>query len=190
MHLINRRHLLAGLGSSLAFPAHAEEPAMSLVSAYTFSFPAINGGTIRLSDFRGKPVLVVNTASQCGFTGQFAGLQRLWTRFNPLGLAIIGVPSNDFGGQEPGDAEDIMATAESEYHIEFPMAAKTRVTGPDAHPFYRWTASLRPRETPRWNFHKYLIGRDGKVIDQYHSMVGPDSKTLVAAIDKALKAQP
>jgi glutathione peroxidase len=188
MHLINRRHLLAGLGSSLAFPAHAEEPAMSLVSAYTFSFPAINGGTIRLSDFRGKPVLVVNTASQCGLTGQFTGLQRLWTRFNPLGLAIIGVPSNDFGGQEPGDAEEIMATAEGEYHIEFPMAAKTRVTGPDAHPFYRWTASLRPRETPRWNFHKYLIDRNGQLAEVFPTSTDPTDSRIISALIKVTGA--
>ena len=182
MPLINRRHLLAGLGSSLAFSARAEEPAMSLVSAYTFSFPAIKGGTIRLSDYRGKPILVVNTASLCGFTGQFAGLQQLWTRFHPRGLVIIGVPSNDFGGQEPGNAEEIMANAEGQYHVEFPMAAKTRVTGPDAHPFYRWTASLRPREIPRWNFHKYLIDRKGQLGEVFPTSTDPSDSRIISAL--------
>lgn len=188
MPVLNRRHLLAGLASSLAFSARAEEPVMSLVSAYTFSFPAIKGGTVRLSDYRGKPILVVNTASQCGFTGQFAGLQQLWARFHPRDLVIIGVPSNDFGGQEPGDAEEIMAMAEGQYHVEFPMAAKARVTGPDAHPFYRWTASLRPRETPRWNFHKYLVDRNGQLAEVFPTSTDPTDSRIISALIKVTGA--
>jgi len=105
-----------------------------------------------LSSYAGRPLLVVNTASHCGYTPQYTGLQTLWSRYRDRGLMVIGVPSNDFGGQEPGGATEIGKTAQGEYHVTFPLAAKVAVKGLNAHPFYRWAAQERPQEAPRWNF--------------------------------------
>ena len=146
---------------------------MSRITAYAFSFPGLAGGDIRLSEFAGRPILIVNTASLCGFTPQYGGLQELWTEFGDRGLMIIGVPSNDFGGQEPGGATEIAATAQHHY-VTFPIAAKAVVKGPNAHPFYKWAAEARPKDVPRWNFHKYLIGRDGYIADVFPESVEPD----------------
>ena len=135
---------------------------------------------------RGKPILVVNTASLCGYTPQYAGLQQLWTRFHERGLMIIGVPSNDFGGQEPGGADDILHTAHGQYGIGFPLAAKAQVKGPNPHPFYKWAASERPLETPRWNFHKYLVGRDGHIAAVFATDIEPMDARVIDAIVKQL----
>src|SRR3954468_9441629 len=151
--MIDRRRfswMLAGLGA-LAGPGPVlAETGMSRITAYRFAFPALEGGDIRLSDFAGHPFIVVNTASRCGYPPQYAGLQQLWTEFHPRGLAIIGVPSNDFGGQEPGGVSEIIATAQHQYGVTFPLAAKTVVKGENAHPFYKWAAAERPKDLPRW----------------------------------------
>ena len=107
---------------------------MSRITAYAFSFPALDGGDISLADYTGRPLMIVNTASLCGYTPQYAGLQELWTEFHDRGLMIIGVPSNDFGGQEPGGATEIAETAQHQYGVTFPIAAKAVVKGPNAHP--------------------------------------------------------
>jgi glutathione peroxidase len=133
-------------------------------------------------------VLVVNTASLCGYTPQYAGLQTLWTRYRDRGLFILGVPSNDFGGQEPGGASAIHSTAQGQYHVTFPITEKVSVKGKDAHPFYRWAVVERPLEAPRWNFHKYLIGRDGYLKAAFGSAVEPTDPTIVAAIERELTA--
>src|SRR6202011_3385346 len=138
--MIDRRTILASMlaGLSLARTQTADaQAAMTKVTAYAFSFPALAGGEIRLADYAGRPILVVNTASLCGFTPQYAGLQELWTEFHDRGLTIIGVPSNDFGGQEPGGASEIVETAQHQYGVTFPIAAKAVVKGPNAHPFYK-----------------------------------------------------
>ena len=155
---------------------------MSRLTAYAFSFARLDGGDIRLADFAGKPILVVNTASLCGYTPQYAGLQELWIRFHDRDLMIVGVPSNDFGGQEPGTAADITETANHHYGVTFPLAAKAVVKGPAAHPFYKWAAAERPLETPRWNFHKYLIGRDGRIAAVFSTQTEPNDPKVVAAI--------
>jgi glutathione peroxidase len=131
---------------------------------------------------------VVNTASQCGYTPQYAGLQELWTRYRDRGLMIVGVPSNDFGGQEPGGAHEIEQTANEGYHVSFPLAAKAEVRGPHQHPFYKWAAAERPLELPRWNFHKYLIGRDGHLAASFATQVEPTDPRVIAAIDKELSS--
>ena len=113
---------------------------MSRITAYAFLFDGLEGGDIRLADYAGKPILVVNTASLCGYTPQYTGLQQLWTRYHDRGLMIVGVPSNDFGGQEPGGPADIMKTAHDEYGVTFPLTAKAVVKGPSPHPFYKWAA--------------------------------------------------
>ncbi|MCC6776387.1 MAG: glutathione peroxidase [Hyphomicrobiales bacterium] len=159
---------------------------MSRLTAYAFSFAALDGADIKLGDHARKPILVVNTASLCGYTPQYAGLQQLWTRFRDQGLMIIGVPSNDFGGQEPGDAAEIGKTAHGEYGVGFPLAAKAQVKGASPHPFYKWAATERPLETPRWNFHKYLIGRDGHIAAVFATGIEPTDARVISAIVKEL----
>jgi glutathione peroxidase len=162
---------------------------MSKATAYAFSFPALKGDAIRLADYAGKPILIVNTASLCGYTPQYAGLQELWTRFRERGLVIIGVPSNDFGGQEPGGVEEIEHTAHQQYGVGFLLAAKTDVRGANPHPFYKWAATERPLETPRWNFHKYLIGRNGRVTAVFPTSVAPTDARVIEAIAKELDTE-
>ena len=143
---------------------------------------------IKLADFTGRPMLIVNTASLCGYTPQYAGLQELWLEFRERGLAVIGVPSNDFGGQEPGGAQEIAETARQHYRVTFPISGKVAVKGPDAHPFYRWAAEARPKEVPRWNFHKYLIGREGYIAEIFAESVEPTDTRIKTAIARALAA--
>ena len=185
----DRRQVLAILTGSLASPAAAEVPQMSRITAYAFSFAALEGDAIKLADHAGKPILVVNTASLCGYTPQYAALQQLWERYHPRGLTIIGVPSNDFGGQEPGGVKEILATAHGEYHVAFPLAAKVEVKGANAHPFYKWAATERPLETPRWNFHKYLVGRDGHIAAVFATEIEPTDPRVINAIGKELAAE-
>jgi len=159
---------------------------MSRITAFAFSFKGLDGKDIRLADHAGKPILIVNTASQCGYTPQFAGLQKLWSRYRERGLLIVGVPSNDFGGQEPGGPAEIEATAHGEYGASFPLAEKAKVKGPGADPFYRWAAAERPGETPHWNFHKYLIGRDGSVKASFATEIEPTDPRIISAIEGEL----
>jgi glutathione peroxidase len=179
-----------GMEAALASPNTAS-------SADKVACPAILNHTFdRLQDekpqslcqYAGKVVLVVNTASFCGFTSQYKGLEALNTQYKEQGLVVLGFPSNDFS-QEKGSNKDIAAFCESTFGVKFPMFTKTQVTGDGAAPLFK-QLTAQTGQKPRWNFHKYLIGRDGKVIDQYSSMTGPESRTLVSAIDKALKAKP
>jgi glutathione peroxidase len=167
-------------------PAASAQTAISRMTASAFSFASLKGEPIRLADYAGKPILIVNTASLCGFTPQYAGLQALWTRYASRDLIVIGVPSNNFGGQEPGDASAIEHTAHDGYGVTFPMAAKADVKGGGIHPFYRWAAEEKPLQTPRWNFHKYLIGRDGHVAASFASDVEPNDQRIVEAIEREL----
>ena len=188
--MIDRRAILAAalavpMGQTWTRTAGAQA-AMTRVTAYAFSFPALAGADIRLADYAGRPVLIVNTASLCGFTPQYAGLQQLWTEFHDRGLMIVGVPSNDFGAQEPGGAAEIAETAQHQYGVTFPIAAKTVVRGPEAHPFYKWAANARPKDIPRWNFHKYLIGRDGYIAEVFPETVAPLDTRVKTAIARAL----
>ncbi len=185
--MFDRRQVLALLSSTIASPALAQTPAMSRPTAYAFSFSGLDGKAIRLTEYSGKPILVVNTASQCGYTPQFAGLQELWKRYRERGLLIVGVPSNDYGGQEPGGPSEIMHTAHGEYGVSFPLATKVDVKGEKAHPFYKWAALERPGEAPRWNFHKYLIGREGRVVAVFSTQTEPTDAKVIAAIEKELR---
>src|SRR3979490_1782156 len=135
---------LALLAALLAAPASPQPAGRSRMTASGFSFAGLDGADIRLGAHAGKPILVVNTASQCGYTPQYAGLQELWTRYRARGLTIIAVPSNDFGGQEPGGAADIKKTSAHAYEFTFPLAEKAVVKGANPHPFYKWAASERP----------------------------------------------
>ena len=158
---------------------------MSRATAFAFSFKDLDGRDIRMAEYEGRPVLVVNTASLCGLTPQFAGLESLWSRYRARGLLVLGVPSNDFGAQEPGGAAEIHGTAQR-HGVTFPLAGKVAVKGDAAHPFYRWAALQRPSETPRWNFHKYLVGRDGTLAASFASAVDPTDARVIAAIEKEL----
>jgi glutathione peroxidase len=163
-------------------------PALQTQSASQFE--GLMGGRIDLADYRGKVVLVVNTASQCGFTGQYSGLERLYRSRSRDGLMIIGVPSNDFGGQEPGSAGEIKRFCELNYGVTFPMAAKNIVRGPNAHPFFRNAVTrLGPNAQPAWNFHKILVGKNGQPIAAFPSATTPDAPELARAINAALAAR-
>ncbi len=158
----------------------------SRVTAYAFTFKGLDGNEILLSSYAGHPILVVNTASLCGYTPQYTGLQALWTQYRGKGLMVLGVPSNDFGAQEPGGKSEIEKTAQDDYHVTFPLTEKVVVKGASAHPFYRWAAQERPFDAPRWNFHKYLIGRDGRLKAAFTSAVEPNDPKLIATIEREL----
>lgn len=156
--------------------------------AFTFAFTAIEGDPLPLERFRGRPVLIVNTASQCGFTPQYAALQRLWEQYRGRGLVVLGVPSNDFR-QESGDNAAIKAFCETNFDIDFPLTEKVSVTGPGSHPLFAWLrGELGDAAGPRWNFHKYLIGPDGRAVAFWPSAVEPDAPAITAAIEKLLPA--
>ncbi len=140
---------------------------------------------VSLCDFAGQVLLVVNTASLCGFTGQYSGLEALDRRWRQRGLVVIGFPSNDFGHQEPGNARQIADFCENTFGVRFPMMSKTTVVGRDAHPFFRALAQ-RTGQAPQWNFHKYLIARDGQTVRSYASAVAPDNPGLLKDIESAL----
>lgn len=160
-----------------------------MASAHDFAFKSIEGEPLPLEAFAGKAVLVVNTASECGFTPQYAGLEELWRRYRERGLVVLAVPSNDFGQQEPGAESAIAAFCRTSYGVDFPLAAKERVVGPRAHPFYRWIAEeFGEAATPKWNFHKYLIAPDGEVRELWPSKVEPLSEAVTAAIEEVLPA--
>lgn len=157
------------------------------MNAYDFTFTAIDGGPLALASFAGKAVLVVNTASQCGLTPQYRGLQALWERYRDRGLVVLGVPCNDFGGQEPGTEAEISEFCSSNYRVTFPMTAKNAVVGDGAHPLYRWAvAELGAAATPQWNFHKHLIDGKGALAATFASRTPPEDAALVAAIEAAL----
>jgi len=155
--------------------------------AYQFEFAGLDGGALPLAAWRGRPVLVVNTASFCGYTGQYRDLEALWRRYREQGLVVLGVPSNDFGAQEPGNAAEIRGFCETNYQIDFPLTEKVRVTGAAAHPFYRWVvATLGEAGAPRWNFHKYLVGPDGQLAGAWPSRVAPNDAAITSEIETAL----
>ncbi len=156
-------------------------------SAHDFSFTAIEGGSLPLSQYEGKVVLVVNTASRCGFTRQYDDLQAVWDRYRDQGLVVLGVPSNDFGGQEPGTEAEIKEFCEVNFSIDFPMTTKEHVKGKAAHPFYAWAAGeLGSMAKPMWNFHKYLIDGDGRLVDWFSSPTAPTSDRMTRAIEEQL----
>lgn len=157
-------------------------------NAYDFSFKTLMGEKpMPLSQYKGKVILIVNTASNCGLTSQYAGLEKLYETYKNRGLVVIGVPSNDFGGQEPGNNKEISNFCKLNYGVTFPMTAKEIVTGDKAHPFYVWAKSeLGFGTAPKWNFHKYLVNRHGKLVDYFNSTTSPEAPRLVSAVKKAL----
>lgn len=158
-------------------------------TAHDFTFKTIDGEALPLSQFAGKAVLVVNTASQCGFTPQYEGLEELHETYGLEGLVVLGVPCNDFGEQEPGTETEIATFCETSFGVKFPMASKAVVLGKDAHPFYLWAREqLGEDMAPQWNFHKYLVGPDGALVTALGTKVAPTDEEAVSAIKSALPA--
>ncbi len=156
-------------------------------SVYNFTFNTIDGEALPLSRFAGRALLLVNTASFCGFTPQYADLQTLWRRYGEKGLVVIGVPCNDFGGQEPGGGESIKEFCTTRFALDLPLTAKEHVIGAEAHPLYRRLAEeLGEDAAPRWNFHKYLFDPTGQIVAIFPSQVSPLAPELIAAIESAL----
>jgi glutathione peroxidase len=155
--------------------------------AHEFKFIGIDGESINMSDYKGKVIVIVNVASRCGFTKQYEDLQNLWTNFKDNNLIVIGVPTNDFK-QELDSNKDIKNFCETNFNINFPITEKTNVLGKNAHPFYRWAKENHGKGAiPKWNFHKIIIGKDGKVADTFASITNPSSKKFVTFIEEQIK---
>ena len=155
--------------------------------AFHFTLPRLDGGALDLANFAGHPLLIVNTASKCGFTGQYAGLQSLWERYRARGLIVLGVPSNDFGRQEPGLESEIGLFCQKNYGVTFPLSAKLHVSGPHTHPLYAFLARQAGQlSRPRWNFYKYVISSEGRVVDWFSSLRDPESPRVLRAIERQL----
>ncbi len=172
-------------------PVWADQPPMEYqMNAHSFSFVSIDGEPMPLADYKGQTLLIVNTASQCGFTDQYAGLQKLYDSYKDQGLVVIGVPCNNFGNQEPGDSATIKEFVREQYGITFPLAQKVNVRGKDAHPFYLWAAEQNVggflSKTPKWNFHKYVVNGEGVLVGSFGSMTDPADEHLVAVIQESL----
>jgi len=166
-----------------AKPVSEADPA----TAYQFQFEGLSTPTVPLTAFEGDVLLVVNTASKCGFTPQYEGLQDIYAEYHDQGFEVLGVPANNFNSQEPGTAEEIREFCSINFGVTFPMAGKTDVVGENAHPFYRWAeAQLGDAAVPQWNFHKLLIGRDGRLIAAFPTRTTPTSDEVRAAITQAL----
>lgn len=159
------------------------------MNVFEFRFRSLTGATMPFEQWSGQPLLIVNTASECGYTKQYAGLQSLWMEYRPTGLIVIGIPCNDFGEQEPGDEETIAAFCTDNYGVTFPMTEKCSVIGRNAHPLF---LAMREEHTadvlPNWNFFKYLFGRDGKLIEHWPSAIEPDDSGFRHIIEKNLSA--
>jgi len=184
--ILNRRLMFAGL---LAFAVciPGTLPAAESRSGFQFSFDGFDGRPLQLRKFRDRVVLVVNTASECGYTGQYAGLEMLWQDYGHLGLTVVGVPSNNFGGQEPLKGEQIKNFCTLNYGVTFPLADRTDIVGRKAHPFYKWALKQAgPKAKPRWNFHKLLLDRNGDIVATFATAVEPTSNQVRRAIVKAL----
>ncbi len=153
---------------------------------HDFSIESITGETIEMSNFKSNVVLLVNTASKCGFTPQYSGLQKIYERYKDDGLVVLGIPTNDFN-QEFTNDKDVKQFCEIRFGVEFPMSSIQVIKGENAHPIYKWIKSnVSVIGQPRWNFHKYLIGKDGQIINWYSSMTSPTSEGLVKEIETAL----
>jgi len=161
---------------------------MNTASIYDFDAVSIDGKPAQLASQRGKVLLIVNTASACGFTPQFAGLEQLWKDYGPKGLVVVGFPSNEFGGQDPGSNDAIASFCQLNYGVSFPMMTKVKVNGAQAHPLWKWLTAEAPgllgSKAVKWNFTKFLVGRDGKVIRRYAPTDSPQSlrKDIEAAL--------
>jgi glutathione peroxidase len=176
--------LIATLFTMITFAATAG-------SIYDIKLKDIDGKDTTLAAYKGKAVLIVNVASKCGYTKQYAGLQALYEKYQGQGLVVLGFPCNQFGGQEPGTNEEIKSFCSSKYHVTFPLFDKIEVNGGNRHPLY---VQLAGKDSPfpgdiKWNFNKFLIGKDGKILNRFDSRVAPDAEELTKAVEAALVAK-
>lgn len=170
-----------------ALDAIGRRPKAGSDTAHTFSFVSIDGTPLPLADFAGRPVLLVNTASSCGFASQYQEMEQLWQRYRANGLVVMGTPSADFGGQERRGDSELMDYCERTYGIDFPITQRVGVWGGKAHPFYRWAADhLGPFHRPSWNFTKILLDRQGRIAGAWGPFIKPMSSRIVAAVEQSL----
>jgi glutathione peroxidase len=185
-----RRSAVIRHGSDNIVQPEQRKPAMAAPSVYDFEALSIAGKPAELAAQRGKVLLIVNTASACGFTPQFAGLETLWRQYRDKGLVVVGFPSNQFGAQDPGSNDEIASFCQLNYGVSFPMMAKVDVNGTQAHPLWKWLTAEAPgilgSKAIKWNFTKFLVGKDGQVIKRYAPNDKPES--LAADIEAALAA--
>lgn len=159
------------------------------MNVHEFVFMSINGASMPLSNYQGQPILIVNTASECGFTPQYRQLQRIWKDYRQSGLVIIGIPCDDFGQQEPADEEEIAEFCKTNYDVSFPMTAKYHVMGASAHPlFHAIREEFGEDVTPRWNFHKFLFECSGQMIETWPSKITPDDPAITHQIERNLQS--
>tara|TARA_Y100000590_G_scaffold173196_1_gene198052 strand:- start:5989 stop:6546 length:558 start_codon:yes stop_codon:yes gene_type:complete len=157
--------------------------------AYDFKFKDLDGSILSLSEYKGKIIVVVNVASQCGFTKQYEDMQKIWSEYQKKGVVMIGVPSNDFGNQEPGNNEDIKNFCEAKFGISFPMTEKVLVKGKEAHPFYIWARENHGKSAvPKWNFHKIIVDKNGKIAETFSSITRPSSNKFIKTLEKLIKS--
>ena len=155
--------------------------------AYDFQFKNLNGSNLNLSKYKAKIIVVVNVASQCGFTNQYEDMQKIWEKYQDKGVIILGVPSNDFGNQEPGNNKEIKDFCEAKFGISFPMTEKVSVKGSEAHPFYIWARENHGKSAiPKWNFHKIIIDKNGKIAETFSSITNPSSKKFIKILEKLI----
>ena len=184
--MINRNYLII-LISIIMFSFFEKVDAKYEKLFFDLSIKNINGEELDLKKFRGKAVLLVNVASKCGFTKQYADLQILFDQYKDAGLVVIGIPSNQFGGQEPGTNKEIKNFCETNFNITFPLTDKVNVKGKDTHELYLWAKENHGKSTvPKWNFHKILINKEGKIQDTFNSFIEPLSKKITKQIEKIL----
>jgi glutathione peroxidase len=181
---ITVRRCAVGLALGLAVGAAAAKEKETSMSLHEITVNTLDGKPQPLSAYKGKVLLVVNTASECGFTPQYAGLEKLYEEWKGRGLEILGFPSNDFGAQEPGTAAQIHTFCTKNYGVTFPMFEKVTTKGPDASPVYKLLGAV---DAPKWNFHKYVVGKDGRLRKSFPSKVAPEAKELRDALEAALK---
>ena len=157
--------------------------------AYDFQFKDLDGSALNLSEYKGKVIIIVNVASQCGFTKQYEDMQSIWKKYQSKGIVMLGIPSNDFGKQEPGTSEEIKNFCEAKFGITFPMTEKVSVKGPESHPFYIWARENHGKSAiPKWNFHKIIVGRNGKIDDTFASITNPSSKKFLNTLEDLIKS--
>ena len=157
--------------------------------AYDFNFNDLDGSLLKLSEYKNKVIVVINVASQCGFTKQYEDMQKVWEKYKSKGVVVLGIPSNDFGKQEPGSNQEIKSFCESKFGISFPMTEKVSVKGPTAHPFYIWARENHGKSAiPKWNFHKIIINKDGKVAETFSSITNPSSKKFIKALETLINS--
>ncbi|MBS1710034.1 MAG: glutathione peroxidase [Armatimonadetes bacterium] len=171
-------------------PGHTTPLDTTAENIYAFKLKNIDGKDTGLDKYKGKVLLVVNVASKCGLTPQYEGLEALYKKYKDKGLVVMGFPANEFGGQEPGSNEEIKKFCTGKYDVTFPMFSKIVVKGEETHPLYKWLLSQTPQHQDiEWNFAKFLVGRDGKVIQRFHPKTTPEDKDLVASLEKALASK-